>query len=587
MRKIIAIVGVLVVVAGAAAYGIFIEPTRELRGSLDRSLADLPVGYSGSYREAHYDFLTHIATIDGLTIRATGAMPGEYAIGTIKLIGPNLSLQDGLNRAKKDPNAFQPDQALPVADRVEFSVITAKSGLINGSIKAVAVDKTRIYPWALLHPGLPGWNQIDKIYSDLMQAELKAAAEQKKIQEQLEKTDEALNTQVTTGGDDQQSSDTAAAPKDQPAQADADRTDHLDIDQATARLEEIQREQLKAIMPLARMEAALLLGVGIDGATLDGLDYTLQMPATGSLPAMNWRIAVQGMHEGSLDRGVLDTASMDGLVEDIGPIAKVSAKHAAEEHISFREPALRLLNGEELSLATLNGFAIGRMAIDELSVAAPNGKSNEIQNLFVSSIAFDQGMLSSATFGLSGAKITKDALPAPELSGMFEQFGLDTLTVNFSLAYHWDAEKGRAVLEGASLKVDELGALTVRMRFGGVRPDKKNGKGPVFGGGSIRYDDASLVNRMVGGGLKSDNQDMTKLREAALEQFLAGAALDENDKVAGPAIKSLKAFAKDPHSLTVTAKPQKPVPLDQMQMAAVGGLAGLIDLLGLTITANQ
>src|ERR1700733_11578110 len=101
MRKIIVIAGVLVVAAGAAAYGVLIEPTRELRSSLDRSLANLPTGYSGSYREAHYDFLAHIATVDGLTIRAAGTTPSEYSIGTIKLIRPNLSLQDGLNRAKR------------------------------------------------------------------------------------------------------------------------------------------------------------------------------------------------------------------------------------------------------------------------------------------------------------------------------------------------------------------------------------------------------------------------------------------------------------------------------------------------------
>jgi hypothetical protein len=567
MRKI-AIVGLLVVlIAGAGGYyAAYIEPTRELKDGLDQAIEQLPKGYSASYRDAQYSFFDHTATISGLTMHIAEPTSGDYAWETVLVTVPNLDFLKEWTRARSNPAAYTQDQPLPIADHIEVRGFTVSMPLGNGILHNITLTKPRLYPWALLHPGLPAWNTVGALYNDVLQTQIKAAEEQKKAA-----------AAKLSAGDTESADDQAAAPD----QSTAD-----DPAQALAKLEVLQQQQLKTIMPLARLEAAILMGFGLDEADADGLDFSIRQPAVGSMPATNIRVVLQKLHEGGFDRGVLTTATLDGLSEEVNPVGKFSAKHAVEERISFREPALRLLNGDAPSLAMLNGLSLGHLEVDDIHVTAPADKVMDIQDITLSDIAFDHGLLTSAAFKMDGAKIKKDMMPEPNSQQFFQQFGLDSMTVSFGLSFKWLEDKSLARIQDISLKIDELGALKVSADLSGINPGKMDAvPNPVLVSASIRYDNASLVERLSGTAQMPQMQ-AAQTRVKIVKQFLDSSGLQADPNLA-PSIKQIMRFARLPRSLTIIAAPPMPVQLSNLQALVPQGPAAVLGALGLSVVVDQ
>lgn len=157
MRRI-GLWSVAVLIVAAAAYwgsGFYFDGL--LRNGLDQAIRHLPPGYALSYKTAHYSPLSGTAEIDGIELHATLASgPAEGSIAEIDLIRPNLKLLDGWNDAVANPAAWKPDQALAVADQIRLRAVHFQSAVQMLDIDAEHLEGARVYPAALLHPGLPG-----------------------------------------------------------------------------------------------------------------------------------------------------------------------------------------------------------------------------------------------------------------------------------------------------------------------------------------------------------------------------------------------------------------------------------------------
>src|SRR6185437_8762105 len=72
----------------------------------------------------------------------------------------NLGFPDAWARAVADPNSFAQDKALPVADSVAMKGVSVRSSAINLNEASTRITKLRLYPWALLHDGMPTWREL-------------------------------------------------------------------------------------------------------------------------------------------------------------------------------------------------------------------------------------------------------------------------------------------------------------------------------------------------------------------------------------------------------------------------------------------
>jgi hypothetical protein len=111
-------------------------------------------------------------------------------------------------------------------------------------------------------------------------------------------------------------------------------------------------------------------------------------------------------------------------------------------------------------------------------------------------------------------------------------------------------------------------------------------QGLTLAGLSVRYDDASLAGKTLDFLATQQGVERAQLVEglkASLPQMLAGTGVAAlNDVVVAP----VSAFLDNPQSLEIAVAPASPTTL-LVLTAAAANPAGLLSMLGLTVTANQ
>jgi len=147
----------VLVVAGVVYWGAGFYFDRLVRNGLDQAIRQLPPGYTVTYQSAHYAPLSRTAEVDGIELHVvlpSGSVNGRVA--TLELVRPNLQLGARWSEAVANPGAWAPDQALPVADQIRVAGVHFQSPLQMLEVDSERLEGTRLYPSALLHPGLPG-----------------------------------------------------------------------------------------------------------------------------------------------------------------------------------------------------------------------------------------------------------------------------------------------------------------------------------------------------------------------------------------------------------------------------------------------
>lgn len=158
MRKwIIALV--VVVIAGTGGYygwtRLHDNIGEQVRAGLDQWIKTLPPAYAVSYKTVDYNVATDTATLGGLTAKGTGGQPFDLAIDQVEVGKPAKDFADAWAQAAANPSALAPDKALPVAGSIVLKGVTVHFGPASATMASAKLDGLRVYPWALLHQGVP------------------------------------------------------------------------------------------------------------------------------------------------------------------------------------------------------------------------------------------------------------------------------------------------------------------------------------------------------------------------------------------------------------------------------------------------
>jgi len=158
-KWLIGIVAAVVVAGGGFYWALAVYPTRLFRGAVDGALASLPAGFSGSYGGATYSLLDGTGTLTGLAIHGPDANKLDLAIDTLTLVHPATDLGPAWAHAAADPTKIQPDLQLPVADAITVKGVSFRDADDRLTLASGRISHPRLYPWALLHPGVPSLAQ--------------------------------------------------------------------------------------------------------------------------------------------------------------------------------------------------------------------------------------------------------------------------------------------------------------------------------------------------------------------------------------------------------------------------------------------
>ena len=160
MRKwIIALV--VIVIAGAGGYygwtRLHENVNEQVRAGLDEWIKTLPPEYAVAYKTVDYNVASDTATLGELTIKGTGAQPFDLAIEQIEVGKPSKDFSAAWAQAAANPAALAPDQGLPVAGRISIKGATLHLGSASSTMASAKLEGLRLYPWALLHAGVPSF----------------------------------------------------------------------------------------------------------------------------------------------------------------------------------------------------------------------------------------------------------------------------------------------------------------------------------------------------------------------------------------------------------------------------------------------
>ena len=160
MRKwIIALVAVVAVGVGGY-YGwtrLHENISDQVRAGLDQWIKSLPPEYAVAYKTVDYNVATDTVTLDGLTAKGTGAQAFDVTIDEVVVSKPSKEFSAAWAQAAANPAALAPDKALPVAAGITVKGLTGHGANASATMAATHVDGLRLYPWALLHTGVPSW----------------------------------------------------------------------------------------------------------------------------------------------------------------------------------------------------------------------------------------------------------------------------------------------------------------------------------------------------------------------------------------------------------------------------------------------
>jgi hypothetical protein len=515
MRPSIVIAAVVVLGFAAAGgyYGLEVSPQRRFRAGLDQALATLPPGTTATYKSAHYSVLLRQAVVTGLAVH--GEIPGDppqpfdVVIDSIETTNPNLGFPDLWAHAVANPASFAPDTALPVADAVAIKGAIVRSAAFNLTEASVQLAKLRLYPWALLHDGMPSWREI--------QASLKPGS---------------------------------------------------------------QPPDLADLRPIFRAEAAAVLGFAYDSYAAGAANIR------EALPGIDVEYDIREMTGDAFDRGVMRGASLRGITLNDDVVGALAIDRVAMGAVDVREPMTRLIFGDALSASLLNGISIGRIEYSGITARPPGQPAIHVTGFWLGPVAFADGMPVSGELGWTDVRVSKLQVPDPRVWDAFNQFGLETITVSFTLAYDWDVAHQRVSIHDTMLKVDELGTLTVSADLTNIVPNAAGMDQGSLAHLRLRLEDASLVDRLLRMGAASSGADPAAYRAlivGMLRQQPTGAG--QGTTIAAAA-RAAGDFITSPQSLTIELSPPAPIPFIALRGAMMSPV-NLATMPGLTVSANE
>ncbi len=517
MRKVlIGVVAALIAAGGGIYWGLAVYPTRLFRSAADAAIAALPAGYSASYASAAYSLFSGTGTLTGLSVHGAEPQKFDLSIDQVTLVHPATDIGQSWAQAAADPTKIAPGLAIAVADDIAVEGFSYRDDTDRVTIAAAQVSHPRLYPWALLHPGVPSL-----------------------------------------------------------------------ADARNSLMARTHAPQPEDFVPLLRAEARLALGFGYDGYEAKDVDAHDAMPATPDARAADVSYTIEKMTSGRYDRGSAASMAIDGFTTRSERFGSLGIAHAAIDGLEMRAPLAALLDGQDVTPALLDGFALKSMSYGPMSIQGAIGAPSVLGTFQLANLAFQHGLLVSADLAFDGVRVSREQLPNLNAVEAFDRLGLDAMTFDLDIDYRWDLAKGEMTVEKAMLAVSELGSLSLTFAIAdAATPQDVVAKAKLVHA-LLLYKDASLADRalkMAAADRGTDPDDLRQQLIGTLQQIEG--APDATPTTAATA-RAVGDFLNAPHSLTIELAPKEPVPLVALFTAGQIPPQRLVPMLGLTIAANR
>jgi hypothetical protein len=251
----------------------------------------------------------------------------------------------------------------------------------------------------------------------------------------------------------------------------------------------------------------------------------------------------------------------------------------------------------------------GKIEISDVSAGIPGSEPFTLKSYLATNTGGMALLPKEAEVKLDTLVIPRGILRAtPESADAFDQLGYNELTFHIDGKATHDDQSGAYATE-ANFVAEEAGSLRLSYGLGGLTLDNINAfLRPVIqskdgnpdpaammmaisplsiSNFKLRYDDASLVKRLLPYVAKMQGTDEATLIGNTTAMLQLGLSQLKNPAFTRQAVESIGAFLKNPRSLTLSLKPAQPVQVLQLMQIDPNNTGAAIDLLGVSMTAND
>ncbi|WEX87525.1 hypothetical protein PZN02_003928 [Sinorhizobium garamanticum] len=217
---------------------------------------------------------------------------------------------------------------------------------------------------------------------------------------------------------------------------------------------------------------------------------------------------------------------------------------------------------------------------------------------------------------LAGLKADLSNVEDAKAKEAIEKLGLTTLDGEVTMKGRWELQSGNVALDEYALDFKNIGRLNIAMDFSGytlqfmkslqeatkaaeANPNKEEANQAMglammglmqqltFNSASIRFDDASITKKALdyaGSQQGVTGDQLAQSLKGLVPIMMAQLNIPELQNQVSAAVS---AYLDGPKSLTISAKPEKPVPFPLIMGAAMGAPNTIPSVLGVKVTAND
>lgn len=352
------------------------------------------------------------------------------------------------------------------------------------------------------------------------------------------------------------------------------------------------------------------MGIVAGSITVDGSDVTL---ADSRFEA--------GNGQGSVPLGTIE---LEGVEEDAGAY---TIETVSFDDINFTKDGVSI-TAADLSVSGMripadpNGDTLDAVLFYESAAAGPmevkvDGKSVASigSSKMTSEVSDDK---KSMTFDVRVADIKSDltAFDAPEPRQTVADLGISEIDGNISMVGSWNIEPGTLALEEYAFDFANIGRLNMAFSLSGytldflrsVQEAAKKAEASAndeqaqqaaglamlglvqqlsFNSAEIRFDDDGITTKALDVAAKKQGttgDQLAQMIKAMAPMMLAQYNMPELQKAL---TEALNTYLDDPGSFTISAKPEKSVPVPTIMGAAMAAPNTIPQVLGVTVTAND
>lgn len=344
---------------------------------------------------------------------------------------------------------------------------------------------------------------------------------------------------------------------------------------------------LSAIYGLVQLDSVAVADISVkapDDVSVAVGEVDVEHVGDGGIGAVTLRnadVKAGQAGSGSLDLFTINDIRLSGLTE----IMKLAA--SAE---TGNEPDPKVF----IETVMENYPSTAFMELAGLNVETPMGNFG-LDSLAGTSGDFLKALPRRSDFTFTRAFFPVSVIQDPQVKDQLTQMGYEQIAISGAMTATYDPDKGEPRFEDVTVKVADMGVLSADLHLGNMPmsifldPDtiEQRLQETTLIDGSITFGNAGIVEKVFEVQAKTMNQKPDDFRRSFGDAMPLMLGFLEDKRIQQKFASVLKTFFNDPKSITLSFKPQAPLPFTVLQAMETEAPGAILDLLKVDVTANE